>query len=86
VLIEDDSVRSASSTLFNAEVGYRIGKSWSVTLEALNLFDAEVNDIEYFYPSLLAGEPPGPNSGGYDDVHFHPAEPFQLRLGLRASF
>jgi hypothetical protein len=29
----------------------------------------------------------GPSAnGGYEDVHFHPAAPRELRFGLRASF
>jgi hypothetical protein len=77
-LIEDDSVRSDSSSLFNLAVGRRVSPNLAFELEALNLFDAEVDDISYFYTSRLAGEP----AGGVDDVHFHPAEPFTLRIGM----
>ena len=31
------------------------------------------------YASRLAGEPPGPDGSGYNDIHFHPVEPFQVR-------
>ena len=82
-LIEDDSVRSDDSLLFNAELGWSFGSNWQFTLEALNLFDSKVNDIEYYYASRLASEAPG---SATNDIHFHPAEPFQVRLGLRASF
>ena len=77
-LIEDGSVESDSSSLFNLAAGKRIGRHLGLEVEVLNLFDAEVDDIAYFYPSRLAGEP----VGGVDDVHFHPAEPFTLRFGL----
>jgi hypothetical protein len=37
-----------------------------------NSFD---NDIEYFYPSRLPGEP----AEGIEDIHLHPVEPRTLR-------
>ncbi|MCK6449160.1 MAG: TonB-dependent receptor [Planctomycetes bacterium] len=80
-LIEDDSVRSSDSFLVDARLGWRIDETWSVRLDVLNLFDRDVNDIEYFYTSQLAGE-----ASGVDDVHVHPAAPFAVRLGVRASF
>jgi hypothetical protein len=52
----------------------------------LNLFDRKVSDIEYFYASRLAGEPAGPDEGGFNDVHFHPAEPLSVRAGLTYRF
>jgi hypothetical protein len=76
-LVEDGSERAEASSLFNLGLGYRRG---SVRLEVsvLNLLDEEHSDIQYFYTSRLAGEP----AGGVDDVHFHPAEPRQLRVSL----
>ena len=47
-----------------------------------NIFDREVDDIEYYYTSRLAGEP----AAGVEDIHFHPAEPRTARLNLRYSF
>ncbi|MEM7517883.1 MAG: TonB-dependent receptor, partial [Planctomycetota bacterium] len=85
-LIEDGSAESSSSFLVNAHTGWRFSKDWQLRLSVFNLFDRDVNDIEYFYPSLLPGEPPGPDDGGYNDIHFHPSEPFSLRIGLFASF
>ncbi len=85
-LLEDGSVESSSSTLFNARAGYRINENLAIRLDVLNLFDRKVNDIEYYYSSLLPGEDPGPDDGGYNDFHFHPAEPFTLRLSFIATF
>ena len=81
-LLEDDSVRSASSTLVNGELGIDFGSGWAIAVEAFNLLDAEVSDIEYFYASRLRGEP----EEGVEDVHFHPSEPFSLRVGIRKRF
>ena len=79
-LIEDDSVRQPASTIVNALVGYR-WRRYEVSAEALNLFDSKADDIAYYYPSRLAGEPAGIN-----DVHVHPAEPFQIRGSVTVHF
>ena len=51
-------------------------------LEAFNLFDAEVSDIDYFYASRLPGEP----ADGVEDIHTHPALPRSARLGIQFAF
>ncbi|QDU86416.1 Vitamin B12 transporter BtuB [Planctomycetes bacterium Pla163] len=81
-LIEDGSVESSSSFLVNLHAGYVIDEHWRVRLSVFNLLDSDESDIEYFYASRLAGEP----VGGVEDVHFHPAEPFSLRLAVTATF
>jgi TonB-dependent receptor-like protein len=81
-LIEDDSVRSLSSLIFNARAGYRFDNGLKLQLDVLNLFDAQTNQIEYYYLSRLPGEP----IGGVADRHVHPAEPRAVRLTLAARF
>ncbi|MFO1108640.1 MAG: TonB-dependent receptor [Bradyrhizobium sp.] len=81
-LIEDDSVRSLASLIFNARAGYRFDNGWRVQLDVLNLFNAQTNQIEYYYLSRLPGEP----IGGVADRHVHPAEPRAVRLTLAAKF
>ena len=81
-LIEDDSVRSLSSLIFNARAGYRFENGLRVQLDVLNLFNAQTNQIEYYYLSRLPGEP----IGGVADRHVHPAEPRAVRLTLAARF
>lgn len=81
-LIEDDSVRSASSLIFNARAGYRFDNGARLQLDILNLFDAQTSQIEYYYLSRLPGEP----IGGIADRHVHPAEPRALRLTLATVF
>lgn len=76
-LVEDNSVRSESSTLVNVLVGYKIDPNLKLTLEALNLFDAKVSDIDYYYDYQLPGQ--AATSG----IVTHPAEPRTLRLSLR---
>jgi hypothetical protein len=80
-LIEDDSVRSDSTLLVNVETGYRFNRHWSAFLTVFNLFDAEDNDITYFYESRLPGE-----ATPVEDIHFHPVEPRTLRATVTVSF
>lgn len=81
-LIEDDSVRSPSTTIVNAQVGYQFNKTWSANVEIFNLFDEESSDIDYFYTSRLRGEP----ADGFDDIHSHPNEPRAVRFTVTAKF
>jgi hypothetical protein len=81
-LVEDGSVTSQSTTLWNGEIGYRLAPKIRLVLEGFNLFNAEVSDIDYFYTSRLPGEP----LGGVDDVHLHPALPRSARIGLQVTF
>jgi len=81
-LVEDASVTSAATTLFNGEVGYRLSGRPRLVLEAFNLFDGEVSDIDYVYASRLPGEP----LGGVEDVHLHPVLPRSARVGIQFSF
>ncbi len=81
-LLEDASVTSNSTTIWNGAVGYRLSSTARFVLEAFNLFDAEVSDIDYFYTSRLPGEP----AAGVDDVHLHPTLPRSARLGIQFSF
>ncbi|MCU0225860.1 MAG: TonB-dependent receptor [Acidobacteria bacterium] len=77
-LIEDDSVRSASTSLINLRTEYAFSPEFAVVVEVFNLLDAQDSDIEYFYDSRLPGEP----AEGIGDVHFHPMEPREWRLSL----
>ncbi len=75
-LIEDNSIRSANTTLLSGRVGYRINERFNVAVEGFNLLDREASQIDYFYTSRLPGEP----AEGIDDFHFHPVEPRLFRL------
>jgi len=80
-LVEDNSVRSHSSVLTNLRVSRQLGTSAELTLDVFNLFDREVNDIQYFYESQLPGE-----AAPVADRHVHPAEPRTARLSLQVRF
>ena len=81
-LIEDASVNSKSTTLWNGEIGYAVSSKARLVLELFNIFDADASDVDYFYTSRLRGEP----INGVDDIHTHPALPRSARLGLQVSF
>lgn len=80
-LIEDNSVRSQTTTVVNLQTGYRYRERYRIALAVLNVFDSHDNDITYFYASRLPGEP----AEGVADRHFHPVEPRALRLTLTAT-
>jgi outer membrane receptor protein involved in Fe transport len=81
-LIEDNSVRSGSTTVAYARVGYKINTNTKLTLDIFNLFNRKASDIDYFYTSRLQGE----TAAGVDDIHFHPVEPRSARLTLTLNF
>ena len=80
-LIEDASVTSNSTSIFNGEAGYKFSERIRLTLEGFNLLDAEVSDIDYFFESRLRDEP-----APVEDIHFHAAIPRSARLSLQVSF
>jgi hypothetical protein len=79
-LVEDDSVRSPSTTLVNAGVSKQMG-TVKVGFEILNLFDVDAYDMVYFYESRLRSE-----SVAVADIHFHPVRPLTAALSLTTSF
>lgn len=88
-LVEDNSARSEATFLLNGHVGYEFRKNWTVQVEVFNLLDRKDSDIEYYYESRLRGEAINPDptlNGGYNDIHFHPAEPRMVRVSLTAKF
>jgi hypothetical protein len=81
-LIEDGSVYSGATSLFDARVGYTFGTGLKLTLDVLNLLNTQADQITYYYTSRLQGEP----AAGVNDVHFHPVEPLAVRFTLSKAF
>ncbi len=79
-LIEDNSVRSPTTTLVNLGVSRDFGR-FELGVDVLNLLDAKDNDITYFYESQLRGEP-----SPVEDIHFHPVHPRSVKFVLKAEF
>jgi outer membrane receptor protein involved in Fe transport len=80
-LIEDGSVRSEPTTLFNVG-GYWTRGQVHIAIDLLNAFNSKDPDISYFYASRLSGEP----AGGVEDRHIHPVEPRQVRATVKLMF
>ena len=80
-LTEDRRVTSNGSSVANFSLGWA-DDSWGLRVDALNLLNSDDHDIDYFYPSRLAGEP----AEGIEDVHFHVLEPRQVRLYVSRNF
>ena len=81
-LIEDDSVTSKPTTLFDLRVGYKFSDQARLWLDILNLFDnTGAHQIDYFYPSQLANE-----TAPVYDLHFKPVEPLSVRFTLSMTF
>ena len=81
-LVEDGSIRSASTRLLNGQLGARLSPRTELVLDAFNLLDTVASDVDYFYASRLPGEP----SAGVEDIHTHPTLPRTLRLSMRVRF
>lgn len=80
-LNEDNSVRTDGTFLTNGQVSYAFSDNLSASLEVLNILDSDDNDISYYYASRLPGE-----ASEVEDIHFHPAEPRNVRLSLEFKF
>jgi len=80
-LTSDGIHRSNLTALLNAEIGYKINKTWRVSAEFLNLLNRRDSDIDYSYISRITPTA----TPAFTDV-FHPTEPFQVRFGLGRTF
>jgi outer membrane receptor protein involved in Fe transport len=80
-VIEDNTERQPASTIVDAKLGYR-HDNYEFAIDLLNLFNARTDDIAYYYPSRLRGEP----AAGVNDFHVHPAEPFEVRASFTLRF
>jgi len=89
-LTESGDQDSGSTTLVNLRLGWdqappdgaAQGKGdWAAHIDLLNLLDSHDRDIAYYYESRLEGE-----DSGVEDIHFHPVEPFSVRVGIQRRF
>ena len=77
-LVEDNSVRSRQTSVVNAQFGVQVARNLRMMVDAFNLFNSTVSDIDYFYTSRLSGEP----GEGVNDIHTHPALPRTVRVSV----
>lgn len=80
-LNERDSVRSDETIMLNAQVGYHLNETWTITAEVLNMLDRRDHDIDYYYESHVR-----PGDLSREEIHFHPVEPIQARVAVTARF
>ena len=78
---EDGSISSTPTSLFNARVGYVFDNGVKLQLDGFNIFNAQAQQVAYFYRSQLRGE-----AAAVNDVHFHPVEPLSLRFTISKAF
>ncbi len=84
-LVQNDTVESAPSTLFNGQISYDLNSRVRLTLDILNIFNVHVNDMEYYYESRIKNANGVLQPAAYD-YEIHPSEPLQARLTLTAKF
>lgn len=80
-LISTGAVRSGTTTILNASIGYQFNTRWQATVEILNLLNSSDQDIAYYYESKVS-----PTAAASSQVHFHPVEPRQFRLSVTGRF
>ena len=80
-LIEDDSFRSGATVILNGQVGYQFSDRWTAAVDVLNLLNRHDHDIDYAYESRVTSA-----SQMVMQDHFHPVEPRQVRLSLKARY
>jgi outer membrane cobalamin receptor len=80
-LVENNSVRSASSLTTQVRLSRQLTREMEMSLDILNVANRHNSDISYLYASRVVGE-----VGGVNDVHVHPAEPRSVRLTTRIHF
>ena len=80
-LLENNSVRSNSTTTLNGRIGYKFNPKLKLELEGFNLTNRRDSAIDYYYTSQLKGE-----AAAVSDIHFHPVETRSFRLTLVANF
>ena len=82
-LVEDNRVRSNSTTTLNGQIGYEISRTMRIELEGFNVTNRQASAIDYYFRSRLPSEPVGTATA---NVHFHPIESRSFRLTLTANY
>ncbi|MBV9816649.1 MAG: TonB-dependent receptor, partial [Alphaproteobacteria bacterium] len=80
-LIEDNSVTSRPTSLFDAQLVYALSEQLKLRLDIFNLFNSHAHQIDYYYPSQLPGE-----ATPVYDIHYKPVEPLSARATISFRF
>ena len=81
-LIEDNSVRDAGYSAWNADIGYKVNPKLKVQLSIYNLLNSKQEAAGFYYTARLPGEP----GDGVAGMQVHPMEPISARLAITANF
>ncbi len=81
-LVEDGSVYSDPTSIFNARLGYVFESGLKLQVDGFNLLNTQASQIDYYYTSRLPNEGPA----GVADRHFHPVEPLMVRFTVAKAF
>jgi outer membrane receptor protein involved in Fe transport len=85
-LEETGQEKSTAFWMANLRVGYRLDSRTQFTLDILNLFNRQANDIEYWGGACSRNDGFACNGGnGIDGRLVHPLEPRTVRLGVRIN-
>jgi outer membrane receptor protein involved in Fe transport len=86
-LTESGDIKSDSTSLVNANFGYRWQGGLSLGVEVINMLDREDDDITYLYESRTRAErDANPAAAPVEDLHSHPVEPRTVRLTVGYEF
>jgi outer membrane receptor protein involved in Fe transport len=85
-LIEDASIQSKPSLVFNGRLSYDLTPNLKLGLEILNLFDTRYFDAQYYYATRLASELATVGPEGENGYVVHPGEPREFRFSIIERF
>lgn len=85
-LVEDASIQSKPSLVFNARLSYALTPNIDLGLQILNLFDTQYFDAQYYYATRLQSELTTVGPGGRDGYVVHPSEPREFRFSVIERF
>jgi outer membrane receptor protein involved in Fe transport len=89
-LEETGREKSTPFLLTNLKLGYHLTPKVQLSVDLLNVFNRQANDIEYWGGACTRSEQSGGScnggSGGIDGRLIHPLEPRTLRVSLRNTF
>ncbi|MFY9664384.1 MAG: TonB-dependent receptor [Candidatus Cybelea sp.] len=94
VLDQAGDAVSAPSVTYNAQGTWKTRRGYNLVLDVFNVFNAQTDDVEYYYQSWLAQDARNPHyandpainpalgGSGVNDYEFHPGEKRSVRLTI----
>ncbi|HEY1883109.1 MAG TPA: TonB-dependent receptor [Candidatus Cybelea sp.] len=94
VLDQAGDAVSAASVTYNAQGTWKTHRGYDIVADVFNIFNAQTDDVEYYYQSWLPQDAANPafarnpavnpalGGGGVNDYYFHPGEKRTVRLSI----